>query len=136
MAKYDAQHFTPTSTEDSAYAWDKLADVVIGHEPKTTSTREQAIAAFSGLERDDLRLLLKILANVPNGNVHHLYGAVQTALSTSTTPRAIAWKDEVAIAAQRLQDALTLVPSNVAHYAIEQARPLLAVLAKINRSGD
>ncbi|WP_020142306.1 hypothetical protein [Terracoccus sp. 273MFTsu3.1] len=134
MSQFPTQHFTPTSTQDSANAWDRLADGVIGH-VGTTTTPERARAAFSALDEDDKRLLLHILNNVPAMKTQHLSTALRSTMQHTSRPHAVAWKDEVAIAAQRLQDALTLVPSNVAHYAVEQARPLLRVLAKINLPG-
>jgi hypothetical protein len=88
---YDTQHFTPTSLQDSAYAWDRLADDVIGHKAEATGRTETAhlvaVDAFSALDEHDLRLLQKIFGNLPEIGIRHLNSAVNAACDAKRAAR-------------------------------------------------
>jgi len=80
---YNTRYFTPTSEADSAYAWDRLADGVLGHAHRTavTTSSDELATAFSHMEREDLLLLLQIFENLPSEGTHHLYSAVRATLA-------------------------------------------------------
>jgi hypothetical protein len=80
---YNTRYFTPTSEADSAYAWDRLADGVIGHAHRTfvTTPADELATAFSHVDRDDLLLLLQIFENLPSEGTHHFYSAVRATLA-------------------------------------------------------
>jgi hypothetical protein len=87
---YNTRYFTPTSEADSAYAWDRLADGVLGHAHRTSATtpRDDLDEAFSHMCRDDLLLLLQIFENLPSEGTGHFYRAVRGAVDSRRTPPA------------------------------------------------
>jgi len=75
MNKFETQHWTPTSTETSAYGWDRLVDGIFGSVGDKT-TQSNLDEALSRLTDADVARLHTIFMNLPARGLEHLARAI------------------------------------------------------------